>query len=44
MNPAAILALIGDLYEQVATLQAENERLRQAIAEQQANQGPSENP
>lgn len=37
MNPAAILALIGDLYEQVATLQAENERLRAALA---ANEQP----
>lgn len=29
MNPAAILALLSDLYEQVATLQRENEQLRQ---------------
>ena len=32
MNPAAILALIGNLYEQVAELQAENDRLRAAAA------------
>lgn len=34
MNPAAILALIGDLFEQVTALSQENERLRQALAEQ----------
>ena len=28
MNTAAILALIGDLYAQIAELQAENERLK----------------
>lgn len=31
MNPAAILALIGDLYEQVAALSQENERLRAQV-------------
>lgn len=30
MNPAAILALIGDLYAQVAQLRQENETLREA--------------
>jgi hypothetical protein len=30
MNPSAILALIGELYSQVAALTEENERLRQA--------------
>jgi uncharacterized small protein (DUF1192 family) len=33
MNAAAILALISNLYEQVAALQAENEQLRAALAE-----------
>ena len=42
MNPAAILALIGDLYEQVATLQAENAELRQALAQQQDQSGGSD--
>lgn len=28
MNPSAILALISDLYEQVATLSEENAQLR----------------
>lgn len=28
MNPAAILALIANLYEQIIALQAENEALR----------------
>lgn len=32
MNPAAILALIGDLYEQITTLIAENKALREAAA------------
>ena len=35
MNPAAILALIGDLYAQVAELTAQNKQLREALAEQQ---------
>lgn len=30
MNPAALLALIGDLYAQVASLQEENKKLREA--------------
>ena len=30
MNPAAILALISDLYEQIAALSAENKALREA--------------
>lgn len=29
MNPAAILALIGDLYQQIATLTEENKELRE---------------
>jgi uncharacterized small protein (DUF1192 family) len=33
MNAAAILALISNLYEQIAALQAENEQLRAALAE-----------
>lgn len=32
MNPAAILALIGDLYSQVAALTAENQQLRTQLA------------
>lgn len=32
MNPAAILALIGNLYEQIVALQAENDQLRAAAA------------
>lgn len=32
VNPAAILALLSDLYEQIAALQAENDRLRQQLA------------
>lgn len=34
MNPAAILSLIGDLYAQVAALQAETQALRTQLAEQ----------
>ena len=30
MNPAAILALIGELYERVATLTEENRLLRES--------------
>lgn len=40
MNPAAILALIANLYEQVVGLQEENERLRQRVAEMEAT-GPT---
>lgn len=35
MNPAAILALIGDLYGQVAALTKENDSLKAALAEAQ---------
>ena len=35
MNPAAILALIGDLYQQLATLREENTALR-GVLDQQA--------
>lgn len=31
MNPAAILALISDLYSQVGALTAENAQLRQQV-------------
>lgn len=31
-NAAALLALMGDLYEQVAVLQARNAQLEQALA------------
>lgn len=31
MNPAAVLALIGDLYAQVAQLQQENAQLRAQV-------------
>jgi hypothetical protein len=34
MNPTALLALIGELYQQVATLTEENTRLRDALAQQ----------
>ena len=34
MNPAAILALIGDLYQQIAALTEENKMLREAAAQQ----------
>jgi len=32
MNPVALLALIGDLYTQLATLREENERLRAEVS------------
>lgn len=35
MNPTAILALIGDLYQQIAALTEENQALRSAREEQQ---------
>lgn len=31
MNPGAILALIGDLYQQIAALTDENKALREAL-------------
>jgi hypothetical protein len=40
MNPAALLALIGELYAQVSSLTEENQRLRQAV-EQPSAQAPS---
>lgn len=33
MNPAAILALLSDLYAQVSALQQENQALREQLAE-----------
>jgi len=33
VNPAAILALISDLYSQVTALSEENKALREALAE-----------
>lgn len=33
MNPAALLALIGDLYQQVANLTEANAALREQLAE-----------
>lgn len=36
MNPAAILALISDLYGQVATLSDENKQLREQLTHGQA--------
>lgn len=33
MNPAAILALIADLYVQIGHLQEENEQLREQLAQ-----------
>lgn len=43
MNPAAILALISDLYTQVTALTEENQRLRAQLEEQQppAREGQS---
>ncbi|MDQ1059896.1 hypothetical protein QFZ23_003797 [Arthrobacter globiformis] len=42
MNPAAVLALIGELYAQVSTLQQENEALKSRLAaEQPSAPGPS---
>jgi len=38
VNPAAILALIGDLYAQIAELREQNEHLRKQLAEAQAAQ------
>lgn len=35
MNPAAILALIGDLYAQIATLREENDELRKGLEQGQ---------
>jgi hypothetical protein len=32
MNPAAILALIGDLYAQITALSEENKALREELA------------
>lgn len=32
MNAAALLALLGDLYAQIAALTEENKRLRDALA------------
>jgi len=42
MNPAAILALIGDLYGQVAALGEENKTLREQLA--QASTPPEPKP
>lgn len=39
MNPAAILSLISDLYAQVSALAAENQALREQVAQATA---PSE--
>lgn len=36
MNPAAILALIGDLYAQIAALTEENKTLREALEQREA--------
>jgi hypothetical protein len=35
MNPTAILALIGDLYQQIAALTEENQALRSAQEERE---------
>lgn len=40
MNPAVILALIADLYSQVATLTEENQQLRAQLAREAAD-GPA---
>jgi hypothetical protein len=42
MNPAAILALIGDLYSQITQLSEENKALREAAQKQpEPPPGPS---
>ena len=41
MNPSAILALISDLYQQVAALGEENKKLREAL---NAKSAPEPNP
>lgn len=41
MNPAAILALISDLYAQITQLTQENQALRDALAEAQADTPPT---
>lgn len=41
MNAQAVLALLGDLYQQVAQLQAENERLLAQLAQQQEPAEPA---
>lgn len=38
MNPGAVLALIGDLYAQLAALREENEALRAAAEKKDADQ------
>lgn len=40
LNPAAILALIGDLYAQIMQLQRENAELRQNLAPKPAEVAP----
>lgn len=45
MNPAAILALLSDLYSQVAALTQENEALRAQLAQPPGQDGSHfENP
>jgi hypothetical protein len=41
MNPAAILALISDLYQQVTALADENRQLREALAKGGTGDGES---
>jgi hypothetical protein len=41
VNPAAILALISDLYAQIGQLRQENEMLRDAAERQQEQSSPS---
>lgn len=41
MNPTAILALIGDLYAQIATLTEDNQQLRQQVSERAATEAPA---
>jgi hypothetical protein len=41
MNPAAILALLGDLYAQIIALREENDQLRAALAEQNSARNES---
>jgi len=41
LNPAAILALLSDLYASSATVTEENQRLREALAEKAQSATPS---
>jgi len=44
MNTAAILALIGDLYQQIVTLKGENDQLRAALEQSIPTPAPPADP